>query len=88
MRCEVAYALPGRQLLLSIELRPGATVHDAIVLSNIADLMPDLHVNDADVGVWSKPCSLDTPLKDGDRVEIYRPLIMDPKDARRKRAKL
>ena len=64
----------------SIELAEGATLADALGAFGIDDL--DL----ADVGIWGKSVPLDTPLKDGDRIERYRPLIADPKEARHRRA--
>ena len=88
IRCEVAYALPEEQVILTVRLEGHATVADAIRESRIEERFSDLQANDDDVGVWSRPCAMNTRLSDGDRVEIYRPLVVDPKDARRERAKL
>ena len=64
----------------SIELMEGATLGDALLAFAVDDL------SQADVGIWGKSVPLDTPLKDGDRIERYRPLIADPKLARHRRA--
>ncbi len=63
-----------------IELVEGATLGDALLAFGVGDL------SQADVGIWGKALPLDTPLKDGDRIEQYRPLIADPKQARHRRA--
>ena len=85
LKIEVAYAESGRQFLRRITLPSGATVADAIAASGLeAEFAID--VSNLAAGVWSKAVARDTPLNDGDRVEIYRPLIADPKEARRRRA--
>jgi len=82
---EVAYAEPGRQFLRPLTLAVGATIADAIAASGLeAELGID--ASSLATGVWSKPKPRDTPLADGDRVELYRPLLADPKEARRRRA--
>jgi len=86
MLIEIAYAQPERQRLLSLDVPAAATVQEAIELSGIAALFPEIDLNVNRVGIFSKPCKLDQILKEGDRVEIYRPLIADPKEARKKRA--
>lgn len=86
VRCEVAYGGPEGQWLIAVELDPGATLADAIAASGIAMLVPGLRVDDALVGVFSQRRALRDTLRDGDRVEIYRPLAADPKEARRARA--
>lgn len=83
---EVAYAEPDRQFLRAIELASGSTVADALRVSGI-DIELALDLRTITFGIWSKPVSGDTEIFDGDRVELYRPLKIDPKDARRKRAK-
>lgn len=83
---EVAYALPETQIILSLDVPTGTTVEDAIKLSGIGEKFPaiDLQVNK--VGVFGKLTRLDHVLRPGDRVEIYRALIADPKEVRRQRA--
>jgi len=83
---EVAYAEPARQFLRRVTLDAGATAVDAIAASGIED---ELRIDASSLacGIWSKPKPRDTPLADGDRVELYRPLLADPKEARRRRAR-
>ena len=85
-RAEVCYAGPEGQFLLPVELPEGATLGDAIEASGIRARVPGLVVDDRHVGVFSKPKPLSTPVGEGDRVEIYRPLKIDPREARRERA--
>ncbi len=86
MKIEVAYALPEEQVIIPLQVEAGITVEQAIELSGIRDKFPDIDLATNKVGVFGKICKLDTPLKDRDRVEIYRKLIADPKESRRKRA--
>ena len=81
---EVVYALPGRQVLRRVALPEGSSVEDAIRASGL--LGEFLEIDPARVGIHGKPVSLDTALRDRDRVELYRPLRIDPKEARRTRA--
>lgn len=83
---EVAYGLPDRQALLQVELPAGANLADAIEASGIREAFPELEVAADRVGIWGRKAALNQPLNDGDRVEIYRPLLVDPKEARRARA--
>ena len=85
LEIEVAYAEPDRQFLRRIALPAGATVADAIAASRLETTFA-IDVSNLAVGIWSKTVARDTPLTDGDRVEIYRPLTADPKEARRRRA--
>ena len=84
MRIEVVYALPGEQERVLLDLAPGCTVQDAIQASGLAQRLPQMQVGRA--GVWGRPVSMETRLRDLDRVEIYRPLLADPKEVRRARA--
>ncbi len=86
IQVEVAYARPEEQVLLEVELPAGATVGEAISTSAILKRFPEIDLNSNKVGIFSKPAKLDTPLRDGDRVEIYRELIADPKAVRKQRA--
>lgn len=83
---EVAYAEPDRQVILPVNVDEGTTVGGAIVQSGIMMKFPDLDVEHSKVGIFGKVTAMTTVLQDGDRVEIYRPLIADPKEVRRKRA--
>jgi putative ubiquitin-RnfH superfamily antitoxin RatB of RatAB toxin-antitoxin module len=84
---EVAYALPQRQWLIALELPHGASVSDAIRRSGLEEQLPEGLPKPLQTGIWGRRCSAVDTLRDGDRVEIYRPLIADPKEARRRRAK-
>ena len=86
MNIEVVYALPNEQKLFKVELAQGATILDAIKLSGVLGIHPELDWEKNKLGIYGKLCNADTLLRDKDRVEIYRPLLADPKDIRRRRA--
>jgi uncharacterized protein len=83
---EVAYARPEMQVVLPVQVPPGATVADALGISGIAERFPEIDLETAKVGIFGKLTRMDTVLKPRDRVEVYRPLIADPKEVRRQRA--
>ena len=85
MRIELVYALPGAYDAIAVELPAGATVADALAAARMAERHPGLDLSQ--VGIYGRRVSADTALREGDRVEIYRPLAMDPKEARRDRAR-
>ena len=85
---EVACALPRTQTVVTLKVPVGTTVGEAITRSGIAGQPAGGGWNSVAVGIWGKRASLATVLQEHDRVEIYRPLIADPKQARRKRARL
>jgi len=84
---EVAYALPDKQWLVALKVPVGTTALEAIKLSNILQLCPEIDLSQLKVGIFSKFIALDTVLQDHDRIEIYRPLIIDPMLKRIIRAK-
>ncbi|TXF11139.1 RnfH family protein [Pelomicrobium methylotrophicum] len=84
---EVVYALPAIQRLKQLTVPPGTTVQQAIELSGILQDFPEIDLAKNKVGVFGKLTRLDAPLRDRDRIEIYRPLLADPKEVRRRRAK-
>ena len=86
MTVEVAYAKPEEQVIIPIEVKPGTTVREAIMLSGILEHFPEIDLDQNKVGIFGKLTPDDTQLRERDRVEIYRPLIADPKESRRKRA--
>jgi putative ubiquitin-RnfH superfamily antitoxin RatB of RatAB toxin-antitoxin module len=88
MRICVVLALPATEDLVELELTGGATVADAIERSGLAGRHPGLDFAQLRCGIWSRPCERSQVLRDGDRVELYRPLEADPKEMRRKRARL
>jgi putative ubiquitin-RnfH superfamily antitoxin RatB of RatAB toxin-antitoxin module len=83
---EVAYALPKKQTLLSFTAQDGISVKDAILQSGILKQYPELDIDKMDVGIFGKRTAMKIALRDKDRVEIYRPLIADPKEVRKRRA--
>jgi putative ubiquitin-RnfH superfamily antitoxin RatB of RatAB toxin-antitoxin module len=86
LRIEIVYALPQREWLRQFELPPGSTIADAVQRSGLREEIPGLEVDDASVGIFGRAVTLDTLLRDGDRLELYRPLQCDPKQVRRERA--
>lgn len=85
IKIEVVYALPDRQFLLCVKLAEGASVEEAIRQSGILSFRDDIDLSKNKVGIYSRPAKLSDILSDGDRVEIYRSLLADPKEIRRKR---
>ena len=84
---EVTYALPQRAEIVKVSLPEGATVRDAIQASGLLERYPELDPDGANkIGIFAKLTKLDATVRDRDRVEIYRPLIADPKAVRKKRA--
>ena len=83
---QVCYARPERQLLLELDVAPGTTIQQAIQQSGIVRQAPEIDISVLRVGIYGKLKPLDTVLREHDRVEIYRPLIADPKETRRRRA--
>ena len=81
---EIVYALPDRQVLRRILLPDGSTVEDAIQVSGLRAVFPDMDTTH--VGIHGEPVPVTTILRDRDRIEIYRPLQVDPKEVRRMRA--
>lgn len=88
LRVTVVYCAPGCEDLTEVTLPAGATVADAIGASRLLDRRPDVAAAGPDVGIWGRACTLTQRLQDGDRVELYRPLTVDPKEARRVRAEV
>lgn len=86
IQVEVAYALPNEQVIISLNVEEGITAEEAIHLSGILFQFPEIDLNKNKLGIFSKICPKDQILRDKDRVEIYRPLIADPKEIRKKRA--
>ena len=84
---EVAYALPTKQRIMSVAVPEGTSILEAARLSGITREFPELTLEDAKMGIFGKAVrNLDEAVRDGDRIEIYRPLIIDPKQARANRA--
>ncbi len=83
---EIAYALPHQQILLSQQIPPETTAEQAIRQSGLLEKYPEIDLAKNKVGIFGKLAKLETVLRDKDRVEIYRALIADPKEVRKKRA--
>lgn len=83
---EVAYATPEKQKIVECRVERGTSPREAVRLSGIDRHFPDLDLEKSDLGVFGKTVAEDYELQDGDRIEIYRPLIADPKEIRRQRA--
>ena len=86
LKIEVIYALPQEQKLYLLEVAKDTTVEQAIEMSGILNDYPAIDLQHSKVGIFSKVCKLSDGLHDLDRIEIYRPLLADPKEARKKRA--
>ncbi|UQY43263.1 RnfH family protein [Erwinia sp. PK3-005] len=83
---EVVYALPEKQYVRQVKLAEGSSVEQAIRTSGLLELRHDIDLTQNKLGIYSRPVKLQDEVNDGDRVEIYRPLIADPKELRRQRA--
>jgi len=83
---EVAYALPSEQAIIPIKVQNGTTAEEAIQISGIIGKFSDIDLSINKIGIFGKLAKLDTKLRHLDRVEIYRPLIADPKEVRKQRA--
>lgn len=84
---EVAYARPDQQVVLALEVEAGTTVQQAVERSGLLESFPEIELGTRNkLGVFGKLTKADAALRDGDRVEVYRPLIADPKEVRRRRA--
>ena len=83
---EVVFAYRHQQTLKTVEVQEGSTVQEAIEASGLLALYPEIELSNKNVGIFSKPTTLSAIVKSGDRIEIYRELLIDPKQARRSRA--
>ena len=83
---EIAYATPAKQLILECEIETGTPAREVIKSSGITRHFPEIDPDSCDIGVFGKAIAADYELQNGDRIEIYRPLIADPKEVRRQRA--
>lgn len=86
IRIQIAYALPERYFLQDYAVEPGTTIQSAVISSGILTQFHDIDLRKNQVGIFARPAKLTDVLQDGDRIEIYRPLLADPKEIRRKRA--
>ena len=83
---EIIYALPSEQYLIALQVTGGTTLEQSILQSGILNRYPEIDLTRQKVGIFSRFVDLAALVNDGDRIEIYRPLTIDPKEARRARA--
>jgi putative ubiquitin-RnfH superfamily antitoxin RatB of RatAB toxin-antitoxin module len=88
VRATVVYCTRDRQWVVSVEVAAGSTLRDAVRASGLPRLAPEIDPDALDLGVFNSPRMPDEPVREGDRIEIYRPLAVDPKEARRIRAEI
>ena len=86
LEIEIVYGLADRQVLKGMTVTEGTTVREAALQSGLEVEFPKLDLQQAPLGIFGKAVKDKTVLRDGDRIEVYRPLLIDPKEARRKRA--
>ena len=86
LEIEIVYGLADRQVLKNMTVAEGTTVREAALRSGLEVEFPELDLQQAPLGIFGKAVKDKTVLRDGDRIEVYRPLLIDPKEARRKRA--
>ena len=85
LEIEVVYVLPGKQVLKKMNVQNGCTAREAVCQSGLDEIFSELDLQTAPLGIFGKSVKDETLLRDKDRIEIYRPLLIDPKEARRKR---
>lgn len=83
---EVAYAYPDKYFLKKLQVSPNTTIQNIILLSGVLEKYTEIDLRENKVGIFSRPAKLNETVEEGDRIEIYRPLLADPKEIRRKRA--
>ncbi len=86
IQVDVCYALSDKQFVVSLKLPEGSTVQQAVEASGLLEKHPEIDLKKNKFGIWNKLSKLDSMLRDHDRIEIYRPLIADPKEVRKQRA--
>ena len=88
MKVELVYIDTDEEFIMSLDMAAAATVADAVEQSQVLDKFPSLKAVDYQLGIYSQEVSAETRLQAGDRVEVYRPLVLDPMEVRRQRAKV
>ncbi len=83
---EIAYATPQKQIILELEVAADTSPRQAVIDSDIDEYFPEIDKQSCDIGIFGKLIKADHVLENGDRIEIYRPLIADPKQVRKQRA--
>ena len=83
---EIVYALPDEQVILTEAVPKGTAIKDVLIKSNLFEIYPELVLDEMEVGIFGKLVKMDQGARDRDRIEIYRPLIADPKEVRKRKA--
>jgi putative ubiquitin-RnfH superfamily antitoxin RatB of RatAB toxin-antitoxin module len=86
IKVEIVFALPHKATCLEVEVAEGSTAEQVVLKSGIVEKCPEIELSNLSLGIWNRTVKSYQVVKEGDRVEIYRPLIADPKAARRQRA--
>ncbi|GAA5136846.1 RnfH family protein [Thalassotalea piscium] len=86
IQVEVVYGVPHKQEIITISVKQGTTIAQAIDLSGIKSIFKEIDLTKHNVGIWNRSAKLTDVVNDLDRIEIYRPLIADPKEVRKRRA--
>jgi hypothetical protein len=86
LQVQLCYAAPGLQILMDLQVAQGCTIQQVILQSGLLRQEPTIDLSVCKVGIFGKVKTLETPVRERDRIEIYRPLIADPKQSRRRRA--
>ncbi|TMO76282.1 RnfH family protein [Pseudoalteromonas aurantia] len=86
IKVDVVYAVPHKAVVMSVDVAEGTSAEQVVLQSGILDKCADIDPTDLTLGIWNRTVKGKQAVKEGDRIEIYRPLIADPKDARRQRA--
>ncbi|ALU41496.1 MULTISPECIES: RnfH family protein [Pseudoalteromonas] len=86
IQVEVVFALPDKATTLSVDVAEGTSVEQVVLQSGILERCPEIDPTNLSLGVWNRTVKLNHVVRAGDRIEVYRPLIADPKEARRRRA--
>ena len=86
MCVEVVYAEPGKQVLRQIQVAPGTTAREAVRIAQLQKEFPEFRLGNSAIAIWGRRVAAEQVLRQGDRVEILRPLQIDPRDARRELA--
>ncbi|CCQ11628.1 UPF0125 protein yfjF [Pseudoalteromonas luteoviolacea B = ATCC 29581] len=86
IKVDIVFALPDKATCLRVDVTEGTTAEQAVLQSGILEKCPEIDPTSLSLGIWNRTCKLHQVVREGDRIEIYRPLIADPKAARRNRA--
>ncbi|KZN64744.1 protein RnfH [Pseudoalteromonas luteoviolacea CPMOR-1] len=86
IKVEVVFALPDKATCLTVDVAEGTSAEHVVMQSGILEQCPEIDPTNLSLGIWNRTVKLHQVVKEGDRIEVYRPLIADPKEARRRRA--